>query len=379
MTYDSLLKEIRDRLNRDFIELGDYGFEEFVRGFALDELEKAVEWCQKFVKENPENPEVWYAWNILGIIHLTLGDKKEDELHFNKALTCFQKSIKIDPGLSETWLHMGAVYDGLYKLSGDKDSSLLRKSDECKSRFDKIEEIIDCGEFEEFQDSWRKIERINFCRRSTTESSSQKKDYAILINTFHPEANKHYFKGNSYLNEIKHKGSKKIYKKLFPFPKNAIEFIWPDSAHLNDFSVEELMKKAINEYDKAFEIDLNHFFAWLQKGGIYSELEDINRAINCLQRAVMIYPEFIVGWGELGLIYEMSGNLQKAVECYEKLLEIEPKYTKVWDRLAEIHKKLGNTAKVNECLHKANKYYKQWWYDKFSELNVTEKDDTFSS
>lgn len=190
------------------------------------------------------------------------------------------------------------------------------------------------------------------------------------------EANEHYQKGNRYLKDVNNKKLKEGFKKTFPFPKIAIDFLWVDTVYLDKEDIRGLYQKAMNEYDKALEIDSEHFLAAQQKGIIFRELGAKDKAIECFQKAVEIYPEFIEGWINLGIEYEQSDEINRAIECYEIVLRIEPKLPEIWYRLGEIYEKLDSIIKSDECFLNADKHYKELQKSESSDYNGMEEDDS---
>ena len=74
-------------------------------------------------------------------------------------------------------------------------------------------------------------------------------------------------------------------------------------------------EKAIDCFDKAIKINLNHPGAWYGKGLALASLTKHKKAIKCYDKAIDLSPQFPVAWRYKGISYKAIGKIKVAEEC----------------------------------------------------------------
>ncbi|MFX1521238.1 MAG: tetratricopeptide repeat protein [Promethearchaeota archaeon] len=75
------------------------------------------------------------------------------------------------------------------------------------------------------------------------------------------------------------------------------------------------------------------------KGNEYFEQGEFEKAIEEYQKAVEIDPNFYQAWNKMGDAYNTLGNAEQALECYERSLEIKPDQPVIRDYSEKTKKK----------------------------------------
>lgn len=83
-----------------------------------------------------------------------------------------------------------------------------------------------------------------------------------------------------------------------------------------------LWRKAIEEYDKAIELDASMASAYLNRGQAYHFLGDNERAIADLDRAIELNPNLDLAYFQRGNTYEALGDSQQAIADYRRALSL---------------------------------------------------------
>ncbi len=117
-------------------------------------------------------------------------------------------------------------------------------------------------------------------------------------------------------------------------------------------SVEKNYDKAIEAYNKLFELDPDHYVGHNNIGLIYSNLEEWDKAIEHLEVCRKNKTEYIGSYTNLGYYYEAKGMYQKAREAYQD-------YINNFSDNAIIHRNIANSyvfeGKYNLALEEADK------------------------
>ena len=130
-------------------------------------------------------------------------------------------------------------------------------------------------------------------------------------------------------------------------------------------------EEALDQFNKALEVDPNYGWAYIGRGMVYSGMEefdrcigDITRGLNLLykkhdenfnefdraylgrgeayytmglfdkaiadyEKSIEINPDFVVPYGMCGMAYQRKGDYQKAIFYYDKALILEPDLVRI--------------------------------------------------
>jgi lipoprotein NlpI len=90
------------------------------------------------------------------------------------------------------------------------------------------------------------------------------------------------------------------------------------------YLAERDIKKAIEFFNRALEIDQMYLPAWNDLGVAFLELEDYKQAQVCFKRVVFLEPGVPISFYNLGYVEMMLEKYQDSVETFEIFLENYP-------------------------------------------------------
>lgn len=135
---------------------------------------------------------------------------------------------------------------------------------------------------------------------------------------------------------------------LAKFPDCAIAY----NNRGNAYNFNGQYEKALNDFNRAIEINPALELAYFNRGKIYEKLKDYNRAIEDFTNALNIQPAFVIGYVDRGAIYSRIGEYDKAYNDLSHALQLNP-------HLAEAYYNLGvlyfNLKDYNLALENYNK------------------------
>ncbi len=95
------------------------------------------------------------------------------------------------------------------------------------------------------------------------------------------------------------------------------------SDHMLDMRVQAAaLQEAINDYDKALQLNPRLVYAWFNKGNIFYGVGDFTSAMQCYSEALKIDPEFGEAYFNRGLSYLRGGNRNQAFTDLSKAGEL---------------------------------------------------------
>jgi len=100
-----------------------------------------------------------------------------------------------------------------------------------------------------------------------------------------------------------------------------------------DKEAQESYAEAIKYYDEATKIDSSSPDMWLRKGSAYHESGRYKEAIQSYDEALEIDPKNADAWGNKGSALDSLEKYEEAIECYDKAVELDPRYAYVRDEL----------------------------------------------
>ena len=112
-------------------------------------------------------------------------------------------------------------------------------------------------------------------------------------------------------------------------------------------------EKAIENYDKAIELNPNYEEAWYNKGVRLGKLERHEEAIECHDKAIELKPNDEEAWYGKGFELGESERHEEAIECYDKAIELNPNYEEAWYSKGVDLEKLGRKDEAKLCFQKA--------------------------
>ncbi len=110
---------------------------------------------------------------------------------------------------------------------------------------------------------------------------------------------------------------------------------------------------AIEDYDKALEINPEYTDAYNHRGNAKKEQGNYSGAIEDYDKALEIDPKYVAAYNNRGLAKAEQGNYSGAIEDYDKALEIDPKYVAAYNNRGLAKAEQGNYSGAIEDYDKA--------------------------
>lgn len=111
--------------------------------------------------------------------------------------------------------------------------------------------------------------------------------------------------------------------------------------------------KAIENYEKALELNPKDEKAWNNKGVALRELGKYEEAIKCYDKALELNPKDEDVWNNKGNALSALGKPKEAIKCYDKALEFNPEKDFIWKNKGNDLVKLGKDEEASVCYVKA--------------------------
>jgi tetratricopeptide (TPR) repeat protein len=96
----------------------------------------------------------------------------------------------------------------------------------------------------------------------------------------------------------------------------------------NKYFEEGKYEKAMESYDKLIELDPQSFYAWSNKGFIYSLTKKDDDALKCFDKALEIDSYNADVWFLRGLVLSKIKKPDEALESFDKALDLNPEFEK---------------------------------------------------
>ena len=271
------------------------------KALALQEIEDWAGLLTHALRWTKAQPEDMYAWFFMGVAYDKSGQT-------TKAITAYQKAVRINPEFSPAWYNLGLEY---FK------SGQTTKAIECYQKALRINP--------EDADAWYML-GFAYGKSGQTAKAIEAFQQALRINPENVDA--WYNLGNAY-------------------------------------GQSGQTAKAIEALQQALRINPENADAWHNLGTmIYKDSGQTAKAIEAYQKALRINPEYAMAWYNLGNAYRKSGQTTKAIEAYQQALRLRPDDADTWYNLGLAYKKSGQTGQVME-VHKRLKALDQKEADEF--------------
>lgn len=112
----------------------------------------------------------------------------------------------------------------------------------------------------------------------------------------------------------------------------------------NELMKQEKFKEALEQYNKAIEIDKNNAVYYCNRAAAYSKLSDFTNSIEDCKNALKIDPSYGKAWGRLGLALLSNNQFEEAFEAYNKAIQLEPANDGYKQNLKIVEEKLKNLS-----------------------------------
>jgi len=112
----------------------------------------------------------------------------------------------------------------------------------------------------------------------------------------------------------------------------------------NELMKQEKFKEALEQYNKAIEIDKNNAVYYCNRAAAHSKLSDFTSSIEDCKIALKIDPSYGKAWGRLGLALLSNNQFEEAYEAYNKAIQLEPTNDGYKQNLKIVEEKLKNVS-----------------------------------
>lgn len=110
----------------------------------------------------------------------------------------------------------------------------------------------------------------------------------------------------------------------------------------NELMKQEKFKEALEQYNKAIEIDASNAVYYCNRAAAYSKISDFTNSIEDCKNALKIDPSYGKAWGRLGLALLSNNQFEEAYEAYHKAIQLEPANDGYKQNLKIVEEKLKN-------------------------------------
>ncbi|MBE9592380.1 MAG: tetratricopeptide repeat protein, partial [Proteobacteria bacterium] len=112
-------------------------------------------------------------------------------------------------------------------------------------------------------------------------------------------------------------------------------------------------EKAIEDYNKAIELNPEDAMAYNNRGAAYAKLKKQEKAIEAYNKAIELNPEDATAYNNRGTTYYELKKQEKAIEDYNKAIELNPGYAMAYNNRGNAYAKLKKQEKAIEDYNKA--------------------------
>ncbi|KAF5437841.1 Tetratricopeptide (TPR) repeat containing protein [Candidatus Methanophagaceae archaeon] len=124
---------------------------------------------------------------------------------------------------------------------------------------------------------------------------------------------------------------------------------------------------AIEDYNKALELNLNDATAYCNRGTTYGELKQHEKAIEDYSKAIELNLKYTTAYNNRGNAYGKLKLYKSAIEDYSKAIELDPKYAEAYNNRGTAYDELKEHEKAIEDYNKAielNPKYAMAYYNR---------------
>jgi len=197
-----------------------------------------------------------------------------DSWYFNDARRFFEKAVELDPNFASAYLWLGRTYFSL----GDSNAG-IKAIEKAKALSEKVTE--------------KERLYVDVAYTSRIEKN-QEKVIDIL----------------------------KLMAKKYPKEKQVHFYL----ANYYGFGPKKLYSQAIEEFNKALELDPQWGNAYDNLGFIYIDLWELDKALECFNKYASVMPGEADPIASLSTLYFHMGKLDEAIAKFKEVLEIKPDY-----------------------------------------------------
>jgi len=122
----------------------------------------------------------------------------------------------------------------------------------------------------------------------------------------------------------------------------------------NIYANKGMYDQALEEFQKAVEINPNNFVAHNNIGIIYRKKGQLENAMEEYRKALRVNPNYPLTYNNIGNIYLDRGQYDTAIEYYSKAVNLDPNKAGFYENLGEAYKKKGMPQESSKYFEKAS-------------------------
>ena len=119
------------------------------------------------------------------------------------------------------------------------------------------------------------------------------------------------------------------------------------------YHLENNLHAALENYNKALELDPNDFNALNNIGIILKDLMQLDDAAKSLLLSLKINPENPIALNNLGITFDLKGDFEAAIELFSKAVELNQNYAEAYLNLANSYDAISLNDKALAAINKA--------------------------
>ena len=112
-------------------------------------------------------------------------------------------------------------------------------------------------------------------------------------------------------------------------------------------------EKAIEDYNKAIELNPKYAEAYYNRGIAYYELNQHEEAIEDFTKAIELNPKYADSYNNRGVAYSKLNQHEKAIEDYNKAIELNPNDAAAYSNRGTVYRELNQHERAIEDYNKA--------------------------
>ena len=116
---------------------------------------------------------------------------------------------------------------------------------------------------------------------------------------------------------------------------------------------------AIDAYEKAVDLDPDHFRSWFNLGSRYGKLQQNAKALPCYQKAVELKPDDVMAHYSLALICNLLNMIEDSIKYYQEAIQLNPNFARAHSNLATVHYSVKNGREAIHHLRIAKKLFEE--------------------
>jgi tetratricopeptide (TPR) repeat protein len=118
----------------------------------------------------------------------------------------------------------------------------------------------------------------------------------------------------------------------------------------NELQEQGQPREAIEEYNKAIELDPEMADAYNNRGRAYIVRGMYESAIEDLDEAIRLDPEMAIAYNNRGLAYVGLGEYERAIEDYDEAIRLDPDYASAYNNRGAAYFRLGEFERaIEDC------------------------------